>query len=405
MAERHAAGAPSTQNTPLPPSVEKAYYRKCIELKRRLNEVEAANDEMKLRRVRQDRGVMKMRLQRAYLLDHLRKMMEHTTNVEGSEGSADEGMNTPPVDRPHRDKRRRHLPPTPSAPQPAASSHAHQPAPFAPPARVPSQPEVGGTPMTMPGQGGMGGYGYQPQYEQQRTPSGPPPQQYTPQAAPPIPASPYGPPPPARTNGALEHDREREAALLNRTPGSTMPENGDGERRVVSSAPAENANAENSQLPEAGASAFTSTPKATNEPKKSPGSFASAGKEERRENKRGSIRGYRQSLYKQLCRCMDSQPCACGLREEEEIAKFRASRDGDEGNGNSEAARPAKESGKAAAPEPLDPAGSRGIFVPPRQHHGSKYGDVTDLRQLDRPEANAPRRLPRTKVGPQKRFR
>ncbi len=85
--------ANSTTNTPLPPSVEKAYYRKCIELKRRLNEVEAANDELKVRRTRQDRGILKMRLQRAYLLDHLRKMMEHTSNVDGSEGSGDEGMN------------------------------------------------------------------------------------------------------------------------------------------------------------------------------------------------------------------------------------------------------------------------------------------------------------------------
>ena len=84
----------ATANTPLPPSVEKAYYRKCIELKRRLNEVEAANDELKVRRARQDRGVLKMRLQRAYLLDHLRVMLEHTSNVDGSDGSGDEGLNT-----------------------------------------------------------------------------------------------------------------------------------------------------------------------------------------------------------------------------------------------------------------------------------------------------------------------
>ena len=79
-------------NTPLAPSVEKAYYRKCIELKRRLNEVEAANDEAKIRRVRLDRGVMKMRLERAFLLDALRKRMEY--DVDGSEGSGDEGITT-----------------------------------------------------------------------------------------------------------------------------------------------------------------------------------------------------------------------------------------------------------------------------------------------------------------------
>lgn len=70
--------------------MEKAYYRKCIELKRRLNEVEAANDEAKLRRVRLDRGIMKMRLERAYLLEELRKRME--ANVEESEGSGEETM-------------------------------------------------------------------------------------------------------------------------------------------------------------------------------------------------------------------------------------------------------------------------------------------------------------------------
>ncbi len=78
-----------TQGTPLAPSVEKAYYRKCIELKRRLNEVEAANDEAKIKRVRLDRAIMKMRLERAFLLEQLSKRMN--VNVDGSEGSADEG--------------------------------------------------------------------------------------------------------------------------------------------------------------------------------------------------------------------------------------------------------------------------------------------------------------------------
>lgn len=95
----------ATAGTPLAPSVEKAYYRKCIALKRRLNEVEAANDEAKVRRVRLDRAIMKMRLERAFLLDELRRRMD--VNVDGSDGSGDEGMATPPQDRPHRDKRRR----------------------------------------------------------------------------------------------------------------------------------------------------------------------------------------------------------------------------------------------------------------------------------------------------------
>lgn len=80
----------STLNTPLPPSVEKAYYRKCIALKRRLNEVETANDEAKVRRDRLDRGILKMRLERAILLDDLRRKMD-ARDGEGSEGSGDEG--------------------------------------------------------------------------------------------------------------------------------------------------------------------------------------------------------------------------------------------------------------------------------------------------------------------------
>ncbi|KAK0366998.1 hypothetical protein LTR02_003508 [Friedmanniomyces endolithicus] len=113
-----------TQGTPLAPSVEKAYYRKCIELKRRLNEVEAANDEAKIKRVRLDRAIMKMRLERAFLLEQLSKRMN--VNVDGSEGSADEGPAAdPPPERPHRDKRRR--PDRPLAPHHHPSnSHSHQ---------------------------------------------------------------------------------------------------------------------------------------------------------------------------------------------------------------------------------------------------------------------------------------
>ncbi|KAF4553403.1 Hypothetical protein D9617_7g031300 [Elsinoe fawcettii] len=65
-----------TLNTPLPPSVEKAYYRKCIELKRRLNDVEEANDAARLRRARLDRAILKMRLERAFLLEQLGRRME-----------------------------------------------------------------------------------------------------------------------------------------------------------------------------------------------------------------------------------------------------------------------------------------------------------------------------------------
>lgn len=70
---------------PLPPSVEEAYRRKCIQLKRRTNEVEEDNEAARLRLVRLRRGVEKLRLERAFLLDQLAKRT--STNVEDSDGS------------------------------------------------------------------------------------------------------------------------------------------------------------------------------------------------------------------------------------------------------------------------------------------------------------------------------
>lgn len=70
---------------PLPPSVEEAYRRKCLQLKRRTNEVEEDNEAARLRLARLRRGVEKLRLERAFLLDQLAKRT--STNVEDSEGS------------------------------------------------------------------------------------------------------------------------------------------------------------------------------------------------------------------------------------------------------------------------------------------------------------------------------
>ncbi|GIZ45193.1 hypothetical protein CKM354_000837300 [Cercospora kikuchii] len=123
------AGEPPP-GTPLAPSVEKAYYRKCIQLKRRLNEVESANDDLKIRRMRLDRSIMKMRLERAFLLDELRKRAE--PNIDGSDGSGDEGMQTPPPDRPYRDKRRRQQSSS-HGPGAAAPSNTFQHVQYAPP--------------------------------------------------------------------------------------------------------------------------------------------------------------------------------------------------------------------------------------------------------------------------------
>jgi len=78
--------APATATPPaLPPSVEEAYRRKCIQLKQRTAEVEEANDAARLRLARLKRQVEKMRLERAFLLEQLAKRT--STNVEDSDGS------------------------------------------------------------------------------------------------------------------------------------------------------------------------------------------------------------------------------------------------------------------------------------------------------------------------------
>jgi non-histone protein 10 len=70
---------------PLPPSVEESYRRKCIQLKQRANDLDEANDISRLRLTRQSRGIKKLRLERAFLLEQLAKRT--STNVEDSEGS------------------------------------------------------------------------------------------------------------------------------------------------------------------------------------------------------------------------------------------------------------------------------------------------------------------------------
>lgn len=79
---RYAASAiPPT----LPPSVEEAYRRKCIQLRHRLKTVEESNDAARIRLLRMRRGIEKMRLERAFLLEQLAKRT--STNVEDSDGS------------------------------------------------------------------------------------------------------------------------------------------------------------------------------------------------------------------------------------------------------------------------------------------------------------------------------
>ncbi|KAI9934900.1 hypothetical protein ASPWEDRAFT_659662 [Aspergillus wentii DTO 134E9] len=57
-----------------PPSVEVAYKRKCIALKKRLNEIEAENEMMRLRNRRGWQYIQKMRLESCILLERLSKV-------------------------------------------------------------------------------------------------------------------------------------------------------------------------------------------------------------------------------------------------------------------------------------------------------------------------------------------
>jgi hypothetical protein len=85
----------------LPPSVEGAYYRKCIDLRRRITDIEENNDGTRLRITRLNRGIQKMRLERAFLLEQLNKHMEY--NVDDSDRSSSPPPT--PTDKPLRSKR------------------------------------------------------------------------------------------------------------------------------------------------------------------------------------------------------------------------------------------------------------------------------------------------------------
>lgn len=76
-------------NSPLPPSVETAYYRKCIELKRRINEIEENNDAQRVKKLRIERGILKMRIERSMLLEQIANKMKE--NPDDSDDS-----NSPP---------------------------------------------------------------------------------------------------------------------------------------------------------------------------------------------------------------------------------------------------------------------------------------------------------------------
>ncbi|EGD87466.2 hypothetical protein H112_06012 [Trichophyton rubrum D6] len=60
---------------PNPPSIEAAYKRKCIALKKRLNEVETHNEAMRLRNAQGIRYIQKMRLESCMILERLSVLM------------------------------------------------------------------------------------------------------------------------------------------------------------------------------------------------------------------------------------------------------------------------------------------------------------------------------------------
>jgi hypothetical protein len=112
--------------------VEKAYYKKCIDLRRRVTDIEESNDGTRLRIRRLHRGIQKMRLERAFLLEQLQKHMEF--NIDDSDRSSSPPPT--PTDKPLRSKRshRKGTPPAgsqiggaASAQQESPSNSHHQP--------------------------------------------------------------------------------------------------------------------------------------------------------------------------------------------------------------------------------------------------------------------------------------
>jgi hypothetical protein len=69
LPERH-------RNSPLAPSQEMAYRQKCIDLKRRLSEIEANNDSIRQSLSRERHFQDKMRLNRAILLKHMMELVD-----------------------------------------------------------------------------------------------------------------------------------------------------------------------------------------------------------------------------------------------------------------------------------------------------------------------------------------
>ncbi|KAJ5112654.1 hypothetical protein N7532_000699 [Penicillium argentinense] len=80
------ARAPTSVPSSNPPSVEIAYKRKCIALKKRLAEVEAENELMRTRSRRGWQYIQKMRLESCMLLERLAKVTGMTEEAQAGAG-------------------------------------------------------------------------------------------------------------------------------------------------------------------------------------------------------------------------------------------------------------------------------------------------------------------------------
>lgn len=106
--------------------METAYYRKCIELRRRISDIEENNDATRLRMKRLNRAILKMRLERALLLEQIHKRMEY--NIDDSDRSTSPPPT--PTDKPLRSKRsHRQKTPPPGTQMGGGITGAQQPSP------------------------------------------------------------------------------------------------------------------------------------------------------------------------------------------------------------------------------------------------------------------------------------
>jgi len=112
-----------TSHSNLPPSVEAAYYRKCIELKRRVEEIEANNDKYRTSINRHAAAIKRLRLERAFLINTILQETDKKPEPGTNQPISDESESIPPTpqEKPVRAKR---APKPPSAKNPSASSPA-----------------------------------------------------------------------------------------------------------------------------------------------------------------------------------------------------------------------------------------------------------------------------------------